>query len=128
MNALVRTFFKTVRAILGPIMLAADWLTTPRGIQRDPATQQRIDAQTRDLTLYQFRTCPFCMKTRRAIKRLSLNIETRDAQKDAASRQQLLEGGGTIKVPCLRIAGANGCVQWLYQSGEIIKYLQERFG
>jgi glutaredoxin len=127
MRFIIRYFFKGVRAIVGPIMLTIDWLTTPRGVKREPDEQQRIDAQTKDLVMYQFLTCPFCVKTRRAIKRLSLNIETRDALKNQASRQELLEGGGEIKVPCLRIPEEDGKVTWLYESSEIIKYLEERF-
>lgn len=127
MRFIIRYFFKGVRAIVGPLMLAADRLTTPGGIRRDPADQQRIDKQTRNLVMYQFLTCPFCIKTRRAIKRLSLNIETRDALKDAVSRQELLAGGGQVKVPCLRITGEDGKVVWLYESDEIIKYLNDRF-
>ena len=127
MRLIIRYFFKGLHAILGPILLTADWLTTPRGIERDPAEQQRIDKQTKNLVMYQFLSCPFCIKTRRAIKRLSLNIETRDALRHAPSRQQLLEGGGVIKVPCLRITGEDDKVEWLYESNEIIKYLKERF-
>ncbi len=127
MRYIIRYFFKGIRAIIGPIMLTADWLTTPRGIKRAPEDQQRIDAQTKDLVMYQFLTCPFCVKARRAIKRLSLKIETRDAQKHAPSRQELLAGGGEVKVPCLRIPEENGKVTWLYESNDIIKYLKERF-
>jgi glutaredoxin len=125
MKLIIRYFFKLVHAILGPILLTADWLTTPRGIKRALSEQQRVDAQTKNLVMYQFFTCPFCIKTRRAIKRLSLNIETRDALKHAPSRQQLLEGGGKIKVPCLRITDADNRVEWLYESNEIIKYLEK---
>jgi glutaredoxin len=127
MKLVIRYFFKLVHAIVGPILLALDWLTTPRGIVRSPEIQQAVDACTRNLVLYQFRTCPFCIKTRRAIKRLSLNIETRDALRDAASRSQLLEGGGKIKVPCLRITDESGNVQWMYESRDIVNYLQEHF-
>ena len=125
MRLIIRYFFKGVHAIVGPILLTADWMFTPRGIERDPDEQQRIDKQTKNLVMYQFLTCPFCIKTRRAIKRLSLNIETRDALRHAPSRQQLLEGGGEIKVPCLRISGEDDKVEWLYESNEIIKYLKE---
>jgi len=127
MRLIIRYFFKAIHAIVGPILLAIDWLTTPRGIERAPDEQQRIDRQTKNLVMYQFFTCPFCIKTRRAIKRLSLNIETRDALSDATSRQQLLDGGGEIKVPCLRITGEDGNVEWLYESNEIIRYLNENF-
>ena len=94
-----------------------------KGRQQDE--QQRIDKHTENLVMYQFFTCPFCIKTRRAIKRLSLNIETRDALGHAPSRQQLLEGGGVIQVPCLRITTEDDGVEWLYESIEIIKYLEE---
>jgi glutaredoxin len=127
MKWLFRIFFRTVRLILGPILLAFEWLTTPRGLQRSEQAQQAVDEQTRNLTLYQFQTCPFCIKTRRAIKRLSLNIELRDAQKDPQSRQELLEGGGEIKLPCLRIR-ENGRTEWMYESDDIIAYLNRRFG
>ncbi len=127
MRLIIRYFFKGVHAILGPILLAVDWLTTPRGLERSPAEQQRVDEQTEDLVMYQFLSCPFCIKTRRAIKRLSLNIETRDALGHQPSRQQLLEGGGVIQVPCLRITGEDGGVEWLYESNAIIEYLNARF-
>jgi glutaredoxin len=127
MRLIIRYFFKGVHAIIAPILLSADWLTTPRGIKRDPGEQQRIDKQTKTLVMYQFPSCPFCIKTRRAIKRLSLNIETRDTLRHAPSRQQLLEGGGVIMVPCLRITGEDDSEEWLYESNEIIKYLKERF-
>ena len=127
MRLIIRYFFKGVHAVVGPILLAADWLTTPRGIKRGPDEQRRIDKQTENLVMYQFLACPFCIKTRRAIKRLSLNIETRDALGQARSRQQLLEGGGVIQVPCLRITEEDNSVQWLYESKEIIKYLEKSF-
>lgn len=127
MKWLIRYFFKGVRAILGPIILLVDKLTSPRGIQRSAEQQQQVDQQTRQLALYQFRGCPFCIKVRRAAKRLSLNIEKRDALADPVHRSALLEGGGQIKVPCLRISGEDGQERWLYESGDIIAYLQSRF-
>lgn len=127
MKLVIRYFFKLVHAIVGPILLGLDWLTSPRGIKRTAEQQRYIDEQTGDLVMYQFLSCPFCIKTRRAIKRLSLDIETRDALRHAESRAQLLEGGGKIKVPCLRITDENGQVEWKYESSDIIKYLQSNF-
>ena len=127
MKRLIRTFFKAVRAILGPILLFWEKLTAPKGMARSAREQRQLDAQTRSLALYQFRTCPFCIKVRRTIKRLSLNIETRDAQRNPEHREQLLREGGAVKVPCLRISDEQGDT-WLYESGEIIQYLQRRYG
>jgi len=128
MRIFIRIFFKLVRAIVGPILLLWEWLTAPKGIQRPEAEQQRLDEVTCKLAMYQFRTCPFCIKTRQALRRLSLNIELRDAQNDPQHRQALLEGGGTIKVPCLRIIDEKGQVSWLYESDQIIDWLNQRFG
>lgn len=125
MKILIRYFFKTVRIILGPFLLAWERLTTPRGIVRSPDVQARLDAAARNLTLYQYRTCPFCMKVRRELARLSLRIEKRDAQHDPAARRELERQGGQIKVPCLRIAEADGRHTWLYESAAIIRYLNE---
>ncbi|UCC55650.1 MAG: glutaredoxin [Gammaproteobacteria bacterium] len=127
MRLFFRYFFKIIHAIAGPVLLGLDRLTSPKGIERTPGEQQRIDAQSRNLVMYQFLTCPFCIKTRRAIKRLSLKIETRDALNHAPSREQLLQGGGQIKVPCLRISDADGNVEWMYESDDIIHYLQNNF-
>lgn len=127
MRWLIRTFFKTVRAILGPVMLMWEKLSSPKGVQRPAARQQQIDAETDHLALYQFRTCPFCIKVRRTIKRLSLNIETRDAQHDAVHRARLQQQGGAVKVPCLLIRDEQG-ERWLYESNAIIRYLEQRYG
>ncbi|HAI96784.1 MAG TPA: glutaredoxin, partial [Methylococcaceae bacterium] len=36
------------------------------------------------------------------------------------------EGGGKLKVPCLRIE-EDGKVSWMYESSDIINYLEDRF-
>jgi glutaredoxin len=128
MRTLIRYFFRTLRVVLTPFLLLGDKLTTPKSIERNPGEQARVDAETRDLALYQFPACPFCIKTRRAIKRLGLNIELRNAQQEGEHRDTLIDGGGTLQVPCLRIPHPDGRVEWLYESGDIIRYLDERFG
>ena len=127
MKQLVRLFFKAVHIIVGPIILFLDWLTTPKGLVRGVAEQQAVNDATQNFTLYQFKTCPFCMKVRRASKRLSLNIEKRDAQHNPAARLELLQATGKTKVPCLKVSEADGSVRWMQDSGVIIQYLQERF-
>ncbi len=124
MKWVIRIFFRTLRRIIGPIMLLIDKLTTPKGIKHPFEMQQRLDQKTQNIALYQFKTCPFCMKVRREIKRQSLNIELRDAQYDELHRQQLLKGGGQIKVPCLEIKNSEGEHHWLYESSDVIQYLK----
>ncbi len=127
MKFIVRTFFRTLRLVLSPFMLLGEKLSTPKGMERPAETQQRIDQECRSLVLYQFKACPFCMKVRKEISRLSLNIELRDAQHDPEHREALLQGGGKIQTPCLKITDEQGNSQWMYESGDIIQYLQQRF-
>lgn len=126
MKWLMRTFFKTLRLILGPFLLLKERLQAPVGLVRSPEAQQEVDRQCRELALYQFRTCPFCIKVRQEMRRLSLNIELRDAQHDASHRNALTQGGGKGSVPCLRIH-EKGHNRWMYESSDIIAYLRERF-
>lgn len=117
-----------IRWILGKIILLIDFITTPKGIKRSAEAQQAVDAATQDLALYQFQACPFCVKVRRQMKRLSLNIALRDARNDTQYREELLQQGGKVKVPCLKITETDGSVRWLYESNDINAYLTERFG
>ena len=86
-----------------------------------------LDAATANMILYQFNLCPFCVKTRRKVRRLGLNIETRDARNDPKWNTELVNEGGKYQVPCLRIVQENGEVQWMYESSEISDYLEQRF-
>ena len=128
MKPVVRLFFKTLRVILGPFLLLGNWLTQPKGIVRPEAEQRAVDARTRKLALYHFPTCPFCLKSRRVMKRLSLNIELRDARNNENHRAALVAGGGKPQVPCLLITDDNGQQTWLYESDAINAYLNREFG
>ena len=115
-----------IRGFIGALILFFDWVFTPRGIKRDAELQKNIDEQTAGLSLYQFKACPFCVKVRRALKRNTLNIPIYDAKRDKGRRDELLQGGGKIKVPCLRIEEKNADVRWMYESNDIIDYLEKR--
>lgn len=116
-----------VRAILGALILLLNWVFTPKGVKREASEQAAIDAQTAKLALYQYKACPFCVKVRRAMKRNGLTIETRDAKRSEQFKAELEQGGGQLKVPCLRIEEDSGEVRWMYESGDIIDYLEGRF-
>lgn len=125
MKWIIRIFFRSIRRIIGPIILLIDKITTPKGVKRPAEEQEQLDQATQDMALYQFKTCPFCIKVRREIKRQSLNIELRDAQHDQHHRQQLQNGGGQIKVPCLKVKNEDGNHTWLYESADVIQYLRK---
>ena len=127
MKFLVRSFFKTLRVVLGPVMLVREALTRPEGVKRAPQLQDDVDRQCQSLALYQYKTCPFCIKVRQEMRRLSLSIPRIDAQYAGADRDALSRDGGQTKVPCLKITDKAGSSQWLYDSEKIVAYLRGRF-
>ena len=97
-----------IREGLGRIIAAMSVLTQGKAMVRTGEQQAEVNAACKDLSLYQFQSCPFCVKV-------------------PQFRSELAEKGGRIKVPCLRIED-NGNVQWMYESNDIIAYLEQRFG
>jgi glutathione S-transferase len=79
------------------------------------------------MAIYQFETCPFCVKVRRELRRQSLSIELRDAKNDLDIKAELVREGGRHKVPCLRTDNPDGSIDWLYESSDIIAHLQDTF-
>ena len=119
-------FVKALRVGLGHVIIAGYFLTRPRKKQRPAEQQAKVNAAAQDLTLYQFHACPFCVKTRRTLHRLNVPVALKDAKNNEQDRQTLLEQGGKIKVPCLRIE-EDGQTTWMYDSKVIIEYLDKRF-
>jgi len=107
---------RVVRRLLGSIV---------RWFDNDKAAQARpLLAHCR---LYEYAVCPFCARVRRASKRLGVALERVDIDRDSEARTELLRQGGKVQVPCLRIA-RNGEMQWLYESRDIVRYLQRAVG
>lgn len=117
---------KALRVGLGQLIVFLDWISRPGKLKRDPAAQAQVEQQAKGLSLYQFHACPFCVKTRRTLHRLNVPVTLRDAKNNEQDRQALLEQGGKIKVPCLRIE-EDGKTTWMYESKAIIAYLDQRF-
>lgn len=115
-----------IRWLLGKIIQFLDWVTSPRKPEHTAEKQAELDAQTANMAIYQYAACPFCVITRRALKRLGLNIELRDAKNDPQYHLELEQQGGKQQVPCLRIE-EQGTVTWMYESSDIIDYLSQRF-
>ncbi len=120
--------FRFLRWPLAQIVIFVDWLTRPNIPELSPQQREQLDKATSSMALYHFKQCPFCVKTRRAVRRLGLNIETRDARNDPHWNQELINEGGKYQVPCLRLIKEDGSQEWIYESNNIIDYLEKRFG
>jgi len=77
------------------------------------------------LRLYHFVGCSYCYRVMSALRRLGIEIELRDIHQDQSFREELVRGGGKSQVPCLRIEETGGSVRWMYESVDIIKYLED---
>ena len=113
---------KIIRFVIGNILLFINFLTRPTLGVRSREKQSEVEKELENYSLYQFDACPFCIKVRRVMRRLNLPIELRNANTDSKVKAELLSKGGSSKVPCLRIGDT-----WIYESSEIILYLESRF-
>jgi len=77
----------------------------------------------KNLALYHYQSCPYCAVTRSAIDNKNVAVERRDIQQSREHRNTLTRQGGKPQVPCLRIERDNGKVEWLYESAEIIQFI-----
>jgi glutaredoxin len=119
-----------VRNLLGGIIAFFDIITRGRKLKRSPEEQERVEQALQSISLYQFFACPFCIKTRRAMHKMNLPMTKRSVSKGSMYRDEMLAKAGKIQTPCLRIDSPEGITEdtiWMYDSSEIIQYLEKRF-
>ena len=116
-------FLRALRVGLGNLIVFADWVSRPRPAKLTDNQKAHIQKSLSGLSLYQLHACPFCVKTRRAMHKLNIQLDIHDIRKQPEHREALESGGGRVKVPCLRIE-EQGQVKWMYESNDIIDYLQ----
>lgn len=122
----MKLIINVVRNLLGGIIAFFDLITRGRKLRRTPQQQKSVEKELEALSLYQFFACPFCIKTRRAMYKMNLPITQKSVSHGSLHRDELLQGGGKIQTPCLRIDKGEQ-TEWLYESSEIIEYLRTRF-
>ena len=123
----MKYLFLPIHFIVGNLIRLVDFATTPSSMKRSEEAQQVIDERCKNLTLYYYPTCPFCVRVKRQMKRLNLNISKVDPRKDELAMKNLQEQGGKVQVPCLQITGEDGSSEWMYESSDINEYLTKEF-
>lgn len=118
---------KIIRWLVGSLLLLLNKIFSPVAIVRSKEQQNSVNSALGGLALYEFEACPFCIKVRRFLKGSAIAIPLRDAKKEPY-RSELLAGGGKLQVPCLQITNEDGSVRWLYESSDIIAFLQNKIG
>lgn len=77
------------------------------------------------MTLYHFDGCPYCLRVRRALAALDVEVELRNVQTEPSAREALFRAMGRGTVPVLHIHEED---RWLPESGDIVTFLYERYG
>jgi glutaredoxin len=88
-----------------------------------PAEQPMQDR----LALYYIDGCPFCIRVRRAIDELGVDVELRNIYEDPSYLEELREARGRTTVPVLRVTTADGNDRWMPESADIVRYLQASY-
>jgi glutaredoxin len=123
----MKYLFLPIHFIVGNLIRLVDLLTTPSSMKRSAEAQQAVDNRSKNLTLYYYPSCPFCVLVKRQMKRLNLNIRKIDPRKDTEAMKNLQEQGGKVQVPCLLISSGDGSSEWMYESADINDYLTKEF-
>ncbi len=77
-----------------------------------------------NLALYYRYSCFFCRRVMVELEEMQQSVELRSVD-EYEHLSALLEGGGMQQVPALRITDAEGHQSWLYESRDIIQFLQD---
>jgi glutaredoxin len=123
----MKYLFLPIHFIVGGLIRLIDFLTTPSSIKRNEEIQKEIDNRCNNLALYYYPSCPFCIRVKRHMKRMNLNIRMIDPRKDEMAMQNLKDKGGKVQVPCLQIVDEDGSSTWMYESADINEYLDTQF-
>jgi glutaredoxin len=108
-------------------MFADQWFRV-RPLSRSNDEQSSLDRESRRIQLYFSKSCPASIKIKRRCQKLGLRVVEKDVERVNAYRNELIHGGGEVRVPCLRIEGRNSQdTRWLYSSLKIMQYLERRF-
>ena len=78
---------------------------------------------TEQYILYQYDSCPYCRRVRQFLDGVDVRVPMRDILLDREAYIDLIRGGGKGTVPCLRIERDTGDVEWLYESADIVEYI-----
>ncbi len=114
------------RQLKGKALDLVDRIVPVRPLERSQDEQMQLDRESRRMHLYFTRNCPSSISVRRQCQRLGLKVVEKDVLRVNAYRNELVNGGGVPRVPCLRIEDEKGG-RWLYSPDTILEYLKNRY-
>lgn len=76
--------------------------------------------------LYYYDSCGFCRRVLAALPSLKVEVEKRNVMEEPKWRKEQAEATGRTQVPCLKITKDDGESAWLFESADIIRFLQNQ--
>lgn len=114
--------------IQGLCSMLSNHLFKVKPVLRSSEDQASLDRESRRIHLYFCKLCPVSIKVKRRCERLGLRVVEKDVLRVDAYKNELINGGGELRVPCLRIESRKDKEpNWLYDGEDILEYLDRRF-
>lgn len=117
---------KLTKQLKGKALDIVDRLLPVRPQPLSPEQRNLLERESRRMHLYYCRSCPSSIAIKRHCERIGLRVVEKDVVRVNAYRNELLNGGGEPRVPCLRVQDEQGD-RWLYSPDAIRSYLKNRF-
>ena len=116
------------RRVKGICLMWLDRWVKVKPVKRSNEEQCSLDRESRRIQLYFCKTCSNSIRIKRHCQQLGLRVVEKDVRRVNAYRNELIHGGGEVRVPCLRIEGSKGKeTRWVYEGDKILEYLDRRF-
>jgi len=98
-----------------------------RGIRRQKGCKE-VQIEPTSIELYSYEAAPHCRLVREVLTELEVPYLLHNVGKRSHNRKQFLEKSGKMMVPFLIDSNTNKGSQGMFESRDIIKYLQKTYG
>lgn len=113
------------RHLKGKTLSLVDRLVPVKPFERTQEVQVLLDRESRRMHLYFSPSCPSSITVKRYCEKVGLNVVEKNVERVDAFRNELVNGGGESRVPCLCVHKESGDV-WVYSPDGIVQYLRHR--
>jgi hypothetical protein len=112
-------------SLIGKIIRPLENLFLPKNKLSEFERKQKTE-RLQGCSLYHFQLSPYSFRVRKALAQSGAAIPMRDTLECDIAYGELMAGGKRDRVPCLRIEAPGKPTEWLYESKDIVAYLDQR--
>ena len=118
-------FFYLV-GLLGPPLRMVERARFRKFRSLSPAEVVKRSEALRGCELYHFQASPFAARVRGALAKFQVEIPMHDVLESNKAWKELIAGGKRDRVPCLKVTEPGAPDRWIYESLEIVKFIEIR--